>query len=490
MSFLRSPENNGRSLKRLTLSFHDKELNRLYTNDFVCKSLNFARISLFLAIAIYLLFALLDSFVMTPEASAIVWKFRLTGVTVFIIAIILTYNQKIVKFYQLMMIGVIILGGSPIIFMIMYSGSVGYYAGLILALIYAHSLLRLRFIAAALCTWVLVAFYEIAVHSITPSNILVSNTFFIVSANILGMFSSYGIEYYMRMAFLRSLMVEEKSRLLEAEYGRKSKELEDARQIQLSMIPQNIPEHPLYDIAFIMRTASEVGGDFFDIIISDDGTITFAVGDATGHGAKAGAMVTAMKFLFSNYAEKMDIVEFMKKADRSFRQMRLPRLYMSFTIGRIKGDEIEATGAGMPAMTMFNCAYGKLCKLSLKGLPLGSSTFFEYKKHMSVMSSNDVLLIMTDGLPELFNNKKETIGYEKVEREFIKLTDMTPKDIVNNLMTMADNWMGDYPQQDDITLVVIKKKEVKVKPVQINTRIMNGGTEPVSGNEERKIKVR
>jgi len=472
-------------LNPFTLSFRDRGLNVLYARDYIYRSLNFGRVSLFLAIAIYMLFSFLDSYIMPSDAANRIMIFRLVGVGYFIIGIALTYYRKVQKYYQLLMIGIMLTGGGNIIFMIMVSEQSGgyfYYAGLLLAIIYAHSLLRLRFIAAAFSTWILIIAYAVTAISsgITPEGIFVSNMFFLVSANILGMFASYGIEYYMRMSFLRNLMLQEKTKLLEAEHKRKSKELEDARLIQLSMLPKNIPEHPLYDISFIMKTASEVGGDFYDLLISEDGTITFAVGDATGHGAKAGAMVTAMKFLFSNYAKDMDIVDFLKKADHSLRQMRLPRLFMSFTIGRIKGDTLEVAGVGMPALTMFNSSANKLCKLSLKGFPLGSQNDFEYKKHSTTISENDVLFVMTDGLPELFNSKKETIGYEKVERTFLSSAVYKSEEIIGRFLDMAEEWRKDYPLQDDITLLVIKRKEKKHAVVLVDSDFNTGNEEQLS----------
>lgn len=51
-----------------------------------------------------------------------------------------------------------------------------------------------------------------------------------------------------------------------------------------------------------MKPATEVGGDYYDFHLADDGTLTVAVGDATGHGLKAGTFVTAMKSLFRTFA--------------------------------------------------------------------------------------------------------------------------------------------------------------------------------------------
>ena len=79
---------------------------------------------------------------------------------------------------------------------------------------------------------------------------------------------------------------------IEAENQQRAKEMEEARQLQLSMLPKGVPHLPHVEIAASMKPASEVGGDYYDWRLSADGTLTIAIGDATGHGLKAGTMVT------------------------------------------------------------------------------------------------------------------------------------------------------------------------------------------------------
>ncbi|MEJ7700687.1 MAG: hypothetical protein WKF71_13720 [Pyrinomonadaceae bacterium] len=79
-----------------------------------------------------------------------------------------------------------------------------------------------------------------------------------------------------------------KSAELHAENERRAKELEEARQLQLSMLPKKLPQIPNLEIAAYMKPATEVGGDYYDFHVGADGTLTVAVGDATGHGLKAG----------------------------------------------------------------------------------------------------------------------------------------------------------------------------------------------------------
>jgi serine phosphatase RsbU (regulator of sigma subunit) len=111
-------------------------------------------------------------------------------------------------------------------------------------------------------------------------------------------------------AELRAIAAEAQSKAMEAENEReKTKELEEARQLQLSMLPKDLPQLPHLDIAVYMKTATEVGGDYYDFHIGLDGTLTVVLGDATGHGMKAGTMVTTTKSLFNVLAPNPNIVD-------------------------------------------------------------------------------------------------------------------------------------------------------------------------------------
>ena len=97
-------------------------------------------------------------------------------------------------------------------------------------------------------------------------------------------------------------------RLLEADNKRKTIELAEARRLQLSMLPKTIPQSDNWQIDVFMRTATEVGGDYYDFHTDNNGTLTIAIGDATGHGVNAGTMVAVTKSLFSEFAENENIV--------------------------------------------------------------------------------------------------------------------------------------------------------------------------------------
>src|SRR5262249_40348971 len=76
----------------------------------------------------------------------------------------------------------------------------------------------------------------------------------------------------------------ELQQFLAADNERKSRELEEVRQIHLALLPKQIPRLPNVEVAVQMRSATEVGGDYYDFAAGANGTLTIALGDATGHG--------------------------------------------------------------------------------------------------------------------------------------------------------------------------------------------------------------
>ncbi|MCB9249349.1 MAG: SpoIIE family protein phosphatase [Ignavibacteriales bacterium] len=130
--------------------------------------------------------------------------------------------------------------------------------------------------------------------------------------------------------------VEEQAKLIQIENERKSLELEEARQLQLAMLPKQLPSLPNMNIAVYMQTATEVGGDYYDFHVEEDGTLTAVIGDATGHGLKAGTIVTITKSLFHSLATNENILETFSKISKVIKDMKFRQLSMCLTMIKIK----------------------------------------------------------------------------------------------------------------------------------------------------------
>ncbi|MGB6648503.1 MAG: SpoIIE family protein phosphatase, partial [Bacteroidota bacterium] len=245
-------------------------------------------------------------------------------------------------------------------------------------------------------------------------------------------------------------------RVLEADNARKTEELEQARRLQLSMLPRTLPEIASLQIAVHMSTATEVGGDYYDFRTEDDGSLTIAVGDATGHGTRAGIMVTLIKSLFNTLGHSFYIPDFFSHCTDFIRRMHMENLYMGLLLARIRDGNMIASAAGMPPIYVYRSDRREVEEIVIKGMPLGGPGSFPYQQVNTRLNPGDTVLFLSDGFPELFNGAREMLDYPRVKQLFGEVAERPPQDIVDRLAEAAEGWRDGSPQNDDITFVVLK----------------------------------
>jgi serine phosphatase RsbU (regulator of sigma subunit) len=243
--------------------------------------------------------------------------------------------------------------------------------------------------------------------------------------------------------------------LLQAENERKTLELEEARKFQLSLLPKSLPEHPDVEVAVFMRTATEVGGDYYDFQHAADGTLTTVIGDATGHGAKAGTMVTVIKSLFTAWPAGAGLARFLSEAALSVKAMDLGRMAMAVALARIEGRTLKVSSAGMPPILVCR-GDGSVEELALPGLPLGGMARCRYDERSVALEPGDTLLLLSDGFPELPNAEGEPLGYERVRKLFAGACKKTPQGVIDELARASEAWRPGKAPADDITFVVLR----------------------------------
>jgi serine phosphatase RsbU (regulator of sigma subunit) len=215
-------------------------------------------------------------------------------------------------------------------------------------------------------------------------------------------------------------------KILEADNKRKTQELEEARSLQLSMLPRDIPRLPHLDIEAYMKTASEVGGDYYDFKLTRDGQLLIALGDATGHGMKAGTMVGITKGLFGSLDQVSDLIAFFNRSTEVIRRMNLGNLYMALLLAAVENHHLTIASAGMPPVLIFRHQNKELEIIELKGMPLGAHVDFPYQQKKIQIHAGDTILMMSDGFPELFNEQKEIFDYPQVSKVFEQTAEKSP----------------------------------------------------------------
>lgn len=245
-------------------------------------------------------------------------------------------------------------------------------------------------------------------------------------------------------------------KVIEIESERKSRELGSARELQLSLLPRAIPKVKGMDIAAFMKTAMEVGGDYYDFFVSENGGLTVVLGDATGHGLNAGNMVTATKGLLNLLAGAEKVEDIMTTANRAIKQMNLTKMAMCLSVVRIGGRTAQYSSAGMPPLLVFRMRNRRCEQHVLKAMPLGAVTQFPYAGTSIDLEEGDVLVMASDGLHEIFDEAQETYGIENVMNSLIRHAGRPAAEIVAGLYEDGMAWGGGAPLADDLTIVAIR----------------------------------
>ncbi|GAB4426225.1 MAG: hypothetical protein Fur0044_24260 [Anaerolineae bacterium] len=251
---------------------------------------------------------------------------------------------------------------------------------------------------------------------------------------------------------------------LDLENRRKSDELEQARQIQLSMLPTAPPVIPYLEIAAQQKTASEVGGDYYDFFPQPNGKLFVAIGDATGHGVGSGLMVAMTKASLMA-TEEAELTDLIKKINRVLtridlgRQLNMSLMVLEITPSPNGSVTVRASGGGIPPIYVLRPG-GMAEEVLISGLPLGVMEEANYTLTEFTLNPPDTMLLMSDGLPEIFNTRRELLGFKQLKSALhqFDVTRLSAEQILEQVMAVGDGWAAGYPLQDDVTLVTMKVK--------------------------------
>ena len=244
----------------------------------------------------------------------------------------------------------------------------------------------------------------------------------------------------------------------EIENLKKEHEMDEAKKIQLSMLPTILPQLDSIEVDTYMSTAAIVGGDYYDFFLDENKNLKFCIADATGHGLKAGTMVTVVKTLFVYIRDEIDLHTVLNKMSTIIKKLKLPKLYVCLTLFIYKDYKLEFTSAGMPPVLIYRSKEKNVESIILKGMPLGHIDNFPYSISKVQLYPGDIILISSDGLTELFNERKEMIDSETISMLLQNAGNKSPKEIISELNLLIKKWSGKIEPEDDITIIVIKVK--------------------------------
>ena len=249
----------------------------------------------------------------------------------------------------------------------------------------------------------------------------------------------------------------QKNRIKKIEDDRKNNELSAARDLQQSMLPKELPQRSDLDIATFIRSSTEVGGDYYDFFPQTDGSLFSVCGDATGHGVASGMMVSVTKAGL-NGINPVKPHKILQRLNGVIKRIDLGILRMSLNIVEITQDELFLSSAAMPPIYLYKAATKEVEEFMNNGLPLGGLKDENFVLENRKFDYGDVLVQLSDGLPEAPNLVGEMYDYDRLRNLIQSSCHLSAQEIIDVLIKSVDEWMQGNRNPDDITIVVIKKQ--------------------------------
>ena len=246
--------------------------------------------------------------------------------------------------------------------------------------------------------------------------------------------------------------------------ARIDKELEYAKQIQLSALPSNFPDTESYGIYAQMIAAKEVGGDFYDFYSLDDDTVLFLAADVSGKGIPAAMFMMTAKTIIKDLAERgLSVDEIFTIANDKLCESNESGMFVTAWMGKMELStgrlSFANAGHNPPVIVHENgeCEYLK----SRTGFVLAGMEGMRYRSNEMILKKGDRIFLYTDGVTEATDINEALYGEERLLSYIEKNKTLKAEVLLSGLKEDIDLFAGDAPQFDDITMLVFdyKKKE-------------------------------
>jgi phosphoserine phosphatase RsbU/P len=246
------------------------------------------------------------------------------------------------------------------------------------------------------------------------------------------------------------------------------RDLQIAREIQTWLLPGAAPQIPGISVAYATRPANTVAGDYYDVFprpgkTNDENRIVFAVADVAGKSIPAAMLMAtfqaSLKTLSTAQVPLTELVANMNRYACSNSQggLRFTTAFLAeYDAARRIFTYINA-GHNNPILRRSS---GLIERLDIGGLPLGILPDAKYESASVALAPGDWLVVFTDGVVEAVNAREEDFDEPRLLNAIQAGASGTPKQLLDRLMNDLDLFVGNTPQHDDITCLLVKAENV------------------------------
>lgn len=245
---------------------------------------------------------------------------------------------------------------------------------------------------------------------------------------------------------------------------RMKKELDYAREIQLSMLPESNKTIGDLQIAATSLPASEVGGDYYDYFnINDDLTGIF-ICDVSGHGVASALLLSGLRSCMHLILEDTtNPKEVFVKLNRMVRRTQNRKMFVTavFAVIDTKNNKCTLFNAGHLPPYKISGGSDELFKIKRHGITLGAVDNFIPDDEDNLVTfdfkQGDKLLLYTDGIIEAMDDVRNEYGFTRLEDFLYQNTASSPSDLLNGLIADVNKFSDGAEQIDDISILVLSR---------------------------------
>ncbi len=244
-----------------------------------------------------------------------------------------------------------------------------------------------------------------------------------------------------------------------AEVGEKerlARELELAREIQRSLLPEAALRHGPVTLYAAFRPATEVGGDYFDVFPLETDRLLVAIGDVAGHGLSTGLLMASLKALLAALADEgYRGADLIRRVNEVFRSQRPERTIATLAVVDIDlaTRRLEITNAGHPPAVMVE-PDGRVTEVGRGSIPLGSP-LCRPSTVRADFAPGSRLVLYSDGVVEAPDPDGEPFGYERLVDILRRSADSPSDAVIGQVLAAVEEHHRRPRPMDDITVLVV-----------------------------------
>ncbi len=243
-------------------------------------------------------------------------------------------------------------------------------------------------------------------------------------------------------------------------------ELQTARKIQEKLLPHEMPQFPGFEIAGTSLPSKQVGGDYFDFLDLENGQLGIAIADVSGKGIPAALLMANLQAsLHAQVLEKRNVAEVAVRINNLLVKSTDSNMFVTFFYGILDRNlsTFTSINAGHNPPILLR-AGGPIQRLEKGGLILGFLQDQKFEQETTTIQPGDILVLYTDGITEAIDPDPETpeeklFGEERLIQLIQWSAGLSAREIQGAILQAVTAHTHNTPQNDDITLVVIKRRK-------------------------------